>query len=129
MSEEKTTTDNLNDMIDDAKEKASEFAEEAKEVIKDGKNVAIISHLAIIGWIAALMMNDKKKTELGTFYIKQMLGLLILILVCWLIPLINMILIGVVVLLWLMSLIGALSGKQKLVPFLGQYFQDWFKGI
>ena len=64
----------------EAKEKASEFAEEAKEALNDGggKGVAIIAHLWWIGWIIALIMNNSNKTELGSFYIRQTLGIFLL---------------------------------------------------
>ena len=64
----------------EAKEKASEFAEDAKEVLNDGggKGIAIISHLWWIGWIIALIMNNSNKTELGSFYIRQTLGICLL---------------------------------------------------
>ncbi len=100
MSDEKKLSDDLNDMLgdakegakkaahkaeefaDEAKEKAKEFANEAKEtfteISKDGKNVAIIAHLTLIGWVIALIMNNGNKTELGSFYIRQVLGIIIL---------------------------------------------------
>ena len=105
MSDEKKLSDDLDDMLGDAKEgvkkaaekaedfakeakeKASEFAEDAKEFAQDaketlseggGKGVAIIAHLWWIGWIIALIMNNGNKTELGSFYIRQTLGIFIL---------------------------------------------------
>ena len=75
--------DDAKEFAKDAKEKASEFADDAKEVLSDGKNVAIISHLWLLGWIIALVMNSTNKTEIGSFYIRQMLGLALLsFLVC-----------------------------------------------
>ncbi len=43
----------------------------------NGKTVAIISYLTLIGWIVALIMNNNNKSELGSFHIRQMLGVLI----------------------------------------------------
>ncbi|WP_298550227.1 YtxH domain-containing protein [uncultured Algibacter sp.] len=158
MSDEKNLSDDLNDMLgdakdrakkaadkaseiaDDAKEKAkefaseakesaSEFAQDAKEVLSDGKNVAIIAHITIIGWVIALVMNNSDKTDLGSFYIRQMLGLLILSFVLWFIPVVGWILILVMIILWIMSLVGALSGEKKLTPVLGEHFQNWFKAL
>jgi uncharacterized membrane protein/vacuolar-type H+-ATPase subunit H len=117
------------EFADDAKEKFNEFADDAKEVLSDGKNVSIIAHVWWIGWIIALVMNNgDKKTELGSFYIRQMLGLLLASFLVW-IPVIGWILSIVILVLWIMSLIGSLSGEKKLTPILGEYFQDWFKGI
>lgn len=158
MSDEKNLSDDLNDMLgdakkgakkaadkaekfageakekakefaDEAKESASEFTHEAKEVLSDGKNVAIIAHITIIGWVIALVMNNSNKSELGSFYIRQMLGLLILSFILWFIPGVGWILNIVMLILWIMSLVGALGGEKKLTPLLGSYFQDWFKSL
>lgn len=157
MSDEKKLSDDLEDMIggakegakkaadkagdfaEDAKEKAqefaheakdaaSEFADNAKEVLSDGKNVAIISHLWIIGWIIALVMNSGNKTEMGSFYIRQNLGIYLFGLLGF-IPLISWFVAVLSFVLWLMSLVGALGGSKKPVFILGEQFQDWFKSI
>ncbi|MFD2822341.1 YtxH domain-containing protein [Lacinutrix iliipiscaria] len=118
------------DFANEAKEAASEFAGDAKEILSDGKNVAIIAHITIIGWVIALVMNSgDKKTELGSFYIRQMLGLGLCSLILSFIPAIGWIISLVFVVLWIISLIGSLSGEKKLTPVLGQYFQDWFKSL
>ncbi|WP_222597363.1 YtxH domain-containing protein [Hyunsoonleella aquatilis] len=158
MSDEKNLGDDLNDMLgdakdgakkaadkageiaDDAKEKAkefaseaketaSEFAEDAKEVLSDGKNVAIIAHITLIGWIIALIMNGSNKTELGSFYIRQMLGIALLGIVASFIPFVNIIAWVFVLILWVISLLGSLSGEKKTVPLLGEHFQKWFAGL
>ena len=112
----------------EAKEAASEFAGDAKEILSDGKNVAIISHLWIIGWIIALVMNNSNKTEMGTFYIRQNLGIYLFGLLGF-IPIISWIVAIICFLLWIMSLVGALGGTKKPVFILGEYFQDWFKSF
>ena len=121
--------DEAKEFARDAKEKASEFADDAKEVLSEGKNVAIIAHITIIGWIIGVIMNGSNKTELGSFYIRQMLGIVLVGVVCGLIPVINLIAWILPVVMWIMSLIGALSGKKKPVFLLGNQFQDWFKGL
>jgi len=120
----------VSDFADDAKEAAKDFSNDAKEVLSDGKNVAIIAHLTLIGWIIALVMNNgDKKNEYASFYIRQMLGLMICSLILNFIPIVGWILnIGMIV-LWIISLIGSFSGEKKLTPVLGQYFQDWFKSL
>jgi uncharacterized membrane protein/uncharacterized protein YjbJ (UPF0337 family) len=118
------------EFVDDAKEAAKDFTDSAKEVLSDGKNVAIIAHLTLIGWIIALIMNSgDKKTEYGSFYIRQMLGLALLGIVLSFIPVIGWLLWLGCAVLWIMSLVGAFSGKEKLTPGIGQYFQDWFKSL
>ena len=96
----------------------------------DDKTKAIVSHITLIGWIVALVLNQgENKTELASFYIRQMLGLFLLVVVLGLIPIVNLIawILGVV--LWILSLIGSLNGEKKLTPVVGQYFQDWFKAL
>ena len=120
--------DDAKEFADEAKEKAAEFADDAKEVLSDGKNVAIIAHLWLIGWIIALIMNSNNKSELGSFYIRQMLGLALLSFLAW-IPILGWVLGVVVFVAWIMSLVGSLSGEKKTTFLLGEQFQEWFKGL
>lgn len=131
--------DDAKEFADDAKEKAAEFAEDAKasakefasdakEVLSDGKNVAIIAHLTLIGWIIALVMNSPK-SELGSFYIRQVLGIMLLGFVCAFIPVLNFVAWILPFAMWIMSLVGAFSGEKKPVFLLGDQFQDWFKSL
>jgi uncharacterized membrane protein len=150
MSDEKKLSDDLNDMLgdakegakkaahkaeefaDEAKEKAKEFANEAKEtfteISKDGKNVAIIAHIWFIGWVVAFIMNNGNKTELGSFYLRQTLGVFLISLLSW-IPILGWIVGFVCFIMWVMSLISALNGEKKPVFLLGEQFQDWFKSL
>lgn len=116
------------EFAEEAKEKAKEFAEDAKEILSDGKNVAIIAHITLIGWIIALIMNNSNKTELGSFYIRQMLGIMLISLLSW-IPVIGWIVGLLCIILWVMSLIGSLTGEKKPSFLLGDQFQDWFKSL
>ncbi len=107
-----------------------------------GKNRAIVAHITLIGWIIALVQNNPKN-EFASFYIRQMLGLVILgvaiqilSMIFIFIPFLGILLSWVfllcsfgVVALWVMSLIGAVNGKKEPTPFIGQYFQDWFKSM
>ncbi|MCA0152583.1 YtxH domain-containing protein [Winogradskyella vincentii] len=121
--------DDAKELAGEAKEKAAEFADDAKEVLSDGKNIAIIAHLTIIGWVIALVMNSNNKTEIGSFYIRQMLGFLIILFVSSWVPILNLIVIIVLFIAWLMSLIGAFGGEKKTTFLLGNQFQDWFKSL
>lgn len=134
------TRDNSKDFTDDTKQSANEFSEDAKRatnefendvnaVSKDGKNIALIAHITLIGWVIALVMNNNTKSEFGSFYIRQVLGLMLCMLILNFIPILGWILSLGVVVLWIMSLIAALNGEKKLTPFLGEYFQDWFKSL
>ncbi|TXE08684.1 hypothetical protein ES711_06670 [Gelidibacter salicanalis] len=102
---------------------------DANAIAKDGKNIALIAHLTLIGWIVALVMNNTTKSEFGAFYIRQMLGLMLLGLVLSFVPIVGWIINLGVLILWIISLIGAVNGEKKLTPIVGDYFQDWFKSI
>lgn len=130
----------ISQYTEDAKEKASEFTEDAKKAadeftndaqkaLSDGKNIAIIAHLTIVGWIIALVMNSGNKTELGSFYIRQVLGIFVLAFISAWIPLINLIAIPILFVVWLISLVNAFNGSTKPSFLLGNQFQEWFKAL
>lgn len=121
-------SDDAKEFADDAKKAANEFAEDAKEALSDGKNIGIIAHITFIGWIIALVMNSSNKTEFGSFYIRQMLGLVLLLFLVW-IPILGWILGLVVMVAWIMSLISALNGQMKPTFLFGKQFQEWFKSL
>ena len=100
----------------------------------DDKTKSIVAHLTIIGWVIALVMNQTDKGPNTSFYLRQMLGLTVLGLFGWLlgmtpIPILSTIVSIGVVILWVLSLIGSLSGEQKPLPVVGDMFQQWFNGI
>ncbi|WP_299008528.1 hypothetical protein [uncultured Tenacibaculum sp.] len=103
--------------------------------VNEGKTEAIISHFTIIGLIIAFVLNMNKKNAFASFYIRQMLGLNILYMAnMWIVYkyLGNTIgwAVGVLLfVLWLISLLAVLKGEKKLVPVVGEQFQNLFKGI
>lgn len=105
-----------------------------QNIIEEGKTTAIISYITFIGLIIAFIMNNDKKNPFASFHIRQMTGLVLLGLLNSFIigrfsgSLSLIISIGLLV-LWLIGLIGAAQGEMKKIPILGDYFQDWFKGI
>ncbi|MDP5060982.1 MAG: heat shock 9/12 family protein [Maribacter sp.] len=143
--ENKDFGDKAEDAFEKAKESAKEFSEDAKESAKEfsdsakrayensnidsGKNVAIIAHITFIGWIVALIMNNGKKTELGSYYIRQTLGIWIITLVLSWIPIVGCFAFIICLVLVIMSLINAINEKEVPTPVLGEYFQDWFKSL
>lgn len=109
----------------------------------DGKSIAIISYLTIIGWIIAFVMHGNNKTQLGAFHLRQSLflmltgfGITILQWILFLVPFIGwavsfllyIVLLGLFV-LWIIGLIAAINGEEKEVPFLGKKAQELLKGI
>ena len=98
-----------------------------------GKTRAIIAHITLIGWIIALVQNNSNKDEFASFYIRQMLGLLIIAVAGSIlgsfIYIIGLIIhIGAIV-LWILSIMGATKGEKQLTPVVGVMFQDWFKSM
>ncbi|MBP7029278.1 MAG: hypothetical protein KBB24_11485 [Bacteroidales bacterium] len=102
----------------------------------DAKTKAIVSHLFVIGWIIALIVNSSKKEELASFYIRQNLGFIIVWLaltILRVLPVVGPVIwaVGGILLFvgWLMSLIWSIQGEQRAVPWLGDQFQTWFRGF
>jgi hypothetical protein len=133
------------EFADDAKKKTSDFADKAEEAAKDfkedvketfdpnnpdsGKTVAIIAHITFIGWIVAIVMNSSNKTELGSYYIRQTLGIWLLAIVLSWIPIVGCFAFIICLVLVVMSVINAANEKMVPTPLLGDYFQDWFKSL
>ena len=97
-------------------------------VTSESKTIAVISHLTLIGWIIAVVMNSNKKTEFASFYIRQTL-LLNLVVGFGLTTLIGRIIALASLVFIVMSLLSALGGSKTETPIVGSYFQDWFKGL
>jgi len=130
---------------EEAKETADEFAKDAKKAAHDfkddmkqtfdpnspdsGKTVAILAHITVIGWIVAIIMNSQNKTEFGSFYIRQTLGIWILMIVLGLIPVVGCLSAIIGLVLIIMSLINAANNKMVPTVGIGHLFQDWFKSL
>lgn len=95
----------------------------------DGKTKAIVAHITLIGWIIALVLNSSEKDEFASYYIRQLIGLYLVGIICSFIPVIGWIISIVVFIFWILSLIGAIQGEMKESPVVGKYFQDWFKSL
>ncbi|MBA4135702.1 MAG: hypothetical protein C0518_00135 [Opitutus sp.] len=104
--------------------------------VAEDKTVAIVSYLTIIGWIVALVIHGNKKTRLGSYHLRQALGIYLSFVLAgvanWvlvLIPFIGWIAIPVLwvglVVLWVMGLVAAVGGEMKPVPLLGEHYQKF----
>lgn len=105
-------------------------------VVNEGKNIAIIAYITIIGLIIAFVMNNEKKEPFASYHIKQSLGLALTGLALGaigLIPILGWIIniVGIFVLLymWVIGLLNAINAKESAVPFLGEKYMEWFKNI
>ena len=98
----------------------------------NGKVVAIVSYFGLLGWIVAIIVHGNGKTSLGTYHLRQTLGIMltfmVLCLVIW-IPIIGWLIgLGMFV-LWLVGLITAINGEEKPLPIFGDFYQKTFAGI
>jgi uncharacterized membrane protein len=100
----------------------------------DDKTKSIVAHITLIGWVIALVMNQSDKGANTSFYLRQNLGLTVVAIAGSVLGMLTINIIGTIVsvavlVLWILSLLGALSGEQKPSPVVGEMFQQWFKGI
>lgn len=102
----------------------------------EGKNIAVIAYITIIGLIIAFVMNNEKKEPFASYHIKQSLGLALTGLALGIIGIVPIIgwlinIVGIFVLLymWIVGLMNAINGKESNVPFLGKKYNEWLKNI
>lgn len=102
----------------------------------EGKTIALIAYITIIGLVIAFIMNNEKKNAFAKYHIVQSLGLGLTGLALGLIGLIPIIgwiinIVGVLVLLymWIMGLVNAINEKEQPVPILGNHYIEWLKNI
>lgn len=107
---------------------------ENKEI--QGKDIALLSYLTIIGLVIAFVMNAEKKHEFAKFHIRQSLGLFLTAVVFSfinIIPLIGWMIwfVGVffLIYIWIKGLMNAINGKEEVLPFLGEKYAEIFKNL
>lgn len=103
--------------------------EEINQTSGNGKTVAILSYITIIGWIIALVMHNNDKSALGAFHLRQGIGLFLTSLILSFIPVIGWIAAIGVFILWILGLIAAVNGEMKPVPLVGDFYQKTFAGL
>ena len=109
----------------------------------NGKTIAIVSYLTLVGWVIAYIMYGGNKQQLSAYHIRQSLGIMItgvlfyvlqfmllfVPFIGWLISLI-MIPLGLLLFLaWIMVLIAAINGEEKPVPFIGNKIQEMLSSL
>ncbi|MGJ8745744.1 DUF4870 domain-containing protein [Polaribacter sp.] len=105
------------------------------QTVNEGKTMAIISYITIIGTIIAYFMNNSKKNSFVNFHIRQMIGIFLLSMVNkyliydllgskagWIVGIL-------IFILWIIGFIGAVKGEENRIPVVGDQFQEWFKNI
>lgn len=93
-----------------------------------------VTLLTFIGLIIAIIMNLEKRNPFTSFHIRQMFGLIIFGFVsniieqyidswvgtiCWFISAAG----------WLYAFFYVIKGEMKLIPYVGEYFQEWFRNV
>jgi uncharacterized membrane protein len=114
---------------------------------EDGKTAAIVSYFGIILWlIAYFALHKDKRTELGSYHLRQtLLFAIISMVVYFLMSLVLTALImatGIVALVflsyivyiglfvvWLIGFLGAIKGEKTPMPLIGERAQTMFAGI
>ena len=105
--------------------------------VSEDRTVAILSYITLIGFIVAIVIHSSKKTQLGAFHLRQVLGLIVsglgfgvcafvlafIPIVGWLAIMVGWITMLVFV---VMGFISAATGQQKPLPVLGEHYQKWF---
>jgi uncharacterized membrane protein len=117
----------------------------------NGKTAAIVSYITIIGWLIAYFgMHKDKKTELGSYQLRQTLlfhiaAIVISWALAWLFGIIfltssfgsGLLLISTLnwivrvgfFIMWLIGFLGAVNGEKKPIPLIGDKAQAMFSSI
>ncbi|MBC8039324.1 MAG: hypothetical protein H7Y06_02160 [Opitutaceae bacterium] len=120
----------------------------APDAQQEDRAAAILSYITIIGFIVAIILHSGKKTAIGSFHLRQVLGFIILglgvgitagivVFILAFIPVVGPLLSMLIwiglwgggLVLWVMGLIAAIQGKQTPVPVIGAHIQKWFANV
>ena len=110
---------------------------------KEDSTAAILSYITLIGFLIAIVMQSSNKTKLGSYHLKQALGILTIgfisgfvLGIIGIIPFVGLIvfLIGPIVwisllVLAIMGVLNASNGQCKPVPVVGTYFEKLFASV
>ena len=109
--------------------------EHQTEPVQD-KAIGIIAYITIIGLIIAFILNMEKKDAFGSFHIRQALGIAVsgiamsfiavVPVIGWILAVVGSLL---VLVMWVIGIVNAISGNMKPVPVLGEKFKEWFQGV
>ena len=92
---------------------------------------AIIAYLTFVGTLIAFFINKENKDEFTTWHIKNMFGLLLLLLIsqvtqAYIDMFFGEILWLIAFVLWMFSLVMAILNKKQAIPYFSDKFQEWF---
>lgn len=106
-----------------------------QNTIEEGKTLAVVSYLTIIGSVIAIIMNGEKKNEFTSFHNRQGLGLCLLwMFIAYFVSQFDNFQISIA--FWIsmgallfLGVITAINGSMKPIPVIGPIFQKIFKGL
>ena len=110
-------------------------SEAVATAVAEDRTVAIVSYLTLIGFLAGIILHQNRKTTVGAFHLRQMLGIALTgaaASLCLIVPILGWIVwllmaIGLFI-LWTLGFISAVKGDMRPVPILGEHYQRWFAG-
>lgn len=106
-----------------------------KTTVEEGKPIAIISYILIVGVLIAMSMNSENKNPFAAFHIRQAAGLSVTFISLGLLvssfdsPAITISMYIFVTVLWCFGIFNAIKGETTPIPLLGKFFQTMFKSI
>lgn len=92
-----------------------------------GKLVAILSYGTLLGWIVALLLHRQHRTSLGTFHLRQALGLYLSAMLLGWLPLLGGLLLFALLILWVLGLASAIQERREPLPLIGGWYQQVFE--
>ena len=105
-----------------------------QQTIKEGKTLAIVCYFTFVGALIAIFLNLEEKNPYTSFHVRQMVGLIIMLIFSnvvekyvnsWTGTIIGTITVGC----WIYALFYAIKGETKLIPLVGEKFQQWFHNL
>ncbi len=106
-----------------------------KNTVDEGKTLALVAYLTLIGTLIAFFMNQDKRNSFTNFHVRQALGLgLLYIAIGYIISSLDSMMVSMSFwiffsVLFLYGIFGAITGKANKIPLLGDLFQKLFKSL
>ena len=106
-----------------------------QDTVDEGKTLALVAYLTLIGTLIAFFMNQEKRNVFTFFHVRQALGLgLLYIAIGYIVSSLDSMMVSVSFwiffsVLFLYGIYGAITGKANKIPMLGDFFQNLFKSL
>jgi uncharacterized membrane protein len=106
-----------------------------RNTINEGKTLAFVAYLTLIGTLIAFFMNQEKRNTFTSFHVRQALGLgLLYIAIGYIVSSLDSMMVSMsfwvfFTVLFLYGIFGAITGNLNKIPILGDFFQNLFKTL